>query len=307
MTRANQTAAEQRHAQRFFRSFFRGEDPGLEFDSPAPPAPDVFIRGARLTEIAGLETATETDGLALEVTEYHPAAWGSETFRRTEVDSRWQNELLPLIEAARQASPVARSVAAWLDFKDVRLPKSRDHSRVARALIAAVEAAIPRIPQGRSVRVGFLPRDTVARLPTHDWGWTFLASEDFPDAAQYFNVICLESDPGWHMPFWHCPRMNAGWCAPSADEFGRILDSKARKARKYDAHGRPLWLLIVAELLNDQESHVFPRGQEYLAYLREQVSNTGFDFATGPFQQVWLFSEFTEGKVRLCPAGPAIS
>lgn len=306
MTRANQKEAERRHAEQFFRSFFRGEDAGLEFDPRSPPDPDVFVRGSRLAEIAGLEVAAKAEGVTVEVTAYHPAAWGCEFFRRTEVDSRWQVELLPAIEAARQANPAIKSIAAWFDFKDVRLPKNRDHRAVARALVVAAEAAMPRIPPGRSLRVGFLPRDTVSRLPAHLGGWTFLASEDFPVAAEHFNLICLESDPEWQWPCWLCPRMAGGWNTPSSDGFARIFEAKAQKAKKYNTEGRPLWLLIVAELTNDQESHIFPRGEDYLAYLREQISATGFDFGAAAFQQVWLFSEFTEGKVRLYPVGPAV-
>jgi hypothetical protein len=199
--------------------------------------------------------------------------------------------LLPAIEAARQANPAMKNITVWFDFNDVRLPKKQNHQAVVRALVAAVEAAIPRIPPGRSVRVGFFPRDTVSRLPTYVGDWTFLVSEDFPVAAKHFNVICLGSYPEWMWPPWHCPRLGAGWNSPSADEFARILEAKALKAKHYDIQGRPLWLLIVAELTNDQESHVFPRGEEYLAYLREQVSATGFDFGASPFQQVWLFSD----------------
>jgi hypothetical protein len=42
-----------------------------------------------------------------------------------------------------------------------------------------------------------------------------------------------------------------------------------------------------------------------MAYLREEVSAASFDFASGPFQQVWLFSAFTGGAVPLYAAGPA--
>jgi len=115
-------------------------------------------------------------------------------------------------------------------------------------------------------------------------------------------VIRLGFDPGWDGPPWTCPRILGAWNASSDAEFGRILRSKAGKAKKYDTKSLPLWLLVVAELTNDQESHIFPRGEAYLSYLHEQVSATGFDFAAGPFQQVWLFSEFTEDKVRLYPA-----
>src|SRR5689334_11394604 len=102
MTRANKTATERRHVERFFGSFFRGEDAALEFGSPPPPAPDVVVRGSRLAEIAYLGVAMGAEGIAVEVTEYHPAAWGCESFRRAEVDARWQNELLPAIDAGGQ-------------------------------------------------------------------------------------------------------------------------------------------------------------------------------------------------------------
>ena len=85
------------------------------------------------------------------------------------------------------------------------------------------------------------------------------------------------------------------------------MEGKQKQAINYDLKGKPLWLLIVAEVERDQESHVFPRGEDELAYLRELVSATGFDFAASPFQQVWLFSEFTGGAVPLYAAAPAVS
>ena len=69
MTRASQTANERRYTEDFFRSLFLGKDAGMTFDSPAYPAPDVWVQGARFAEIAGAES------IAVEVTEYHPAAW----------------------------------------------------------------------------------------------------------------------------------------------------------------------------------------------------------------------------------------
>ncbi len=53
--------------------------------------------------------------------------------------------------------------------------------------------------------------------------------------------------------------MAAGWNAPSADEFASILKGKEQKAARYDTQGRPLRLFIVAEMVTDQESHIFPR------------------------------------------------
>jgi hypothetical protein len=301
MTRASQTAKERHHTESFFHSLFRGEDADLVFECPAPPAPDVLVKGVRVAEVAG----AGANGVAVEHTEYHPAAWGRESYPRSEVDSRWQNEMLPAIEAARCANPTIKSIAASLDFKDIRLPKKRDHRAIAADLVRVVEAMVPRIPVDRFVKLCFASRDVLAGIPQQAGDWTFLPSEDFPLAAEHFDWVRLESYHDEEWPLWTCPRMLGGWNAPSANEFSGILEAKAQEAKKYDTQGWPLWLLIVAELTNDQESHVFPRGQDYLLYLREQISATGFDFATGPFQQVWLFSEFTEGMVRLYPADSA--
>ena len=292
MTRTTQTDKERRHAEGFFRGLLGGKAAGLTFDSPAYPAPDVWVQGAFLAEIAGAEA------IGVEITEYHPAAWGSEPFPRREVDARWQDELQPAIDKARLANPSVRDAAVWFDFKDVRLPEKRHHRAIAEDLVRAVAAALPKIPRDWPVKVSFFPREALSTLPSYTPGWFFLAAEDFLVAAKHFNVICLNQG------FWSWVRGPAGWQAPSAAEFGRILQTKAKKAKKYDPEGKPLWLLIVAEQLHDHESHVFPRGEGDLEYLREQIVVTGFDFAAGPFREVWLFSEFTWASMRIHPVDP---
>ena len=260
---------------------------------------------ARAREFARELAGEGVDSVYVEVRGYHPLANGHEDFRRTEVDSRWQNELEPTIDAARKMNSALKGICVTFDFNDVRLPKSRTHKVVAEALITAVEAAAPRILTDRLIKVSFLDRATIATLsaqvgnPPYVGNWTFLASEDFPVAAEHFNVIRLEAYPQWEWPPWSCPRTMGGWNSPCADEFREILEAKQGKAKKYNTHGRPLWLLIVSDLISDMESHVFPKDGEELASLRERIAATGFDFAKGPFQQVWLFSRFSKCSVRL--------
>ena len=297
MTRPSQKAAEKHQVESFFRSLLCGNDAGIVVDSRDPPEPDNIVQGVRLCELG----AEGVSSLYVEVRGYHPAASGGDGFRRTENDSRWQEELLPAILTARKANPAMKSIAAEINFKDVRLPSKRHDQSIVADLIRAVEAAIPRILPGQSLEVSFQPRETVVKCPTYAGNMTFLAAEDFPVAAEHLGIIRMESYPDWEWPPWCCPRMLCGWNSPSADEFTDILRDKEAKAQKYDTQGRPLWLLIVAELANDLESHVFPREEDDLDYLREQIAATGFDFAAGPFQQVWLFSEFTQGCVRLYP------
>jgi hypothetical protein len=212
---------------------------------------------------------------------------------------------LPRIDAARRANPAMKSIAAQLHFKDRRLPVRRHHELIAVDLIRAIEAGMPRILPGQSLEVCFQPRETVSKLPIYAGNLTWLAAEDFPVAAEHFDITRLESDPNWETPLWWSPPRIGGWNAPSADKFGQILADKREEAKKYDTKGRPLWLLIVTEFANDLESHVFPREGDDLAYLREQIAATEFDFAGGPFQQVWLLSEFTQGCVRLYPTEPS--
>jgi hypothetical protein len=295
MTRANEKKeAEQTHVRRLFCGLFSGADPGLVIESPDPPAPDVWVRGSRLAEVAG----EGVDCIGVEVREYHPA-------RRAEVGERWAR-LDRVIDNMRRQRPVLKAVAASIDFTDPLLPKDREHPAVARALVEAVEAAAPRILPGMAIRVVFLPQETVGNAPKYAGDITFLPSEGFAVAAKHISLLRLESDPGWEWPLWLCPRMLAGWNAPSTEEFGSILEGKQRKAARYDTQDRPLWLLIVADLGNDQESHIVPREEADLTYLREQVSATGFEFAASHFQRVWLISEFTGGAVQLHPAGPTV-
>src|SRR6185437_3288145 len=135
-----------------------GDGPGLVFEFLAPPAPDVLVRGARLAEFAG----AGVEGVAVEHTENHPAAWGNSSYPRKEVDSRWQSDLLPAIEAARRTNPVVKSISASFDFKDIRLPRNRDHQAIAADLVRVVEAMVQRIPDDRFVKICFSSRDVLA-------------------------------------------------------------------------------------------------------------------------------------------------
>jgi hypothetical protein len=301
VNRTEKEAAERRkkEIERFrVECFLRGRlgdtVPGLRLESAYPPEPDVWVQGAGLAAVAG----AGLDRIGVEVTEYHAG-------QRVTAEARW-GKLDRVIGEARRRKPSLKNVAAWLHFKDPCFPRDRDHRRVAEALVAAVEAALPLVPPDQRVKVSFVPRVDVSILPTNPIGeWVFLASEDHPVAAEHIDSVGLELDSGWEWPGWYCLPMLGGWNSPSADGFRHILECKRDKAAKYDSKGIPLWLLIVAEVENDHESHVFPRGEGDLDYLREQVSVTGFDFAASPFQQVWLFSEFTGGAVLLYAANPA--
>jgi hypothetical protein len=91
------------------------------------------------------------------------------------------------------------------------------------------------------------------------------------------------------------------WTGPDTNEFARMLEGKAKKARGYDRAGTELWLLVVCETHGDVESHVFPQGAGTVAALETKIRETGFDFETGPFAEIWLLSAFTGGQRRIHP------
>jgi hypothetical protein len=296
MTRLTQRDAERHQVQLFFRRLFRSEDLGLEIESPEPPAPDVWACGGRLAEVAG----ASVDCIGIEVTEYHHPE-----NRRAECSARWER-LAGEIDEARRKNASLKGVSATIDFKDELLPKKNEHLELAKDLVRAAESAIQRIPQDGRIRVGFIPKTYLSQIPREVGDWTFLPEEDFPAAAKHLNLLHLGSGHYLEWPPWFCPRLLGAWTAPSDEVLTHILESKKQKAARYDTQGRPLWLLIIGEVLNDPESHVFPRSEEDVCYLHEQVVATGFDFSVAPFQQVWVLSEFKGDVVRLYPTGPLV-
>jgi hypothetical protein len=190
---------ERSRVKRFFRGQLGDAAARLHLESADPPEPDVWVQGAGLAALAG----AGVDRIGVEVTEYHAG-------ERVAAEARW-GKLARVIDEARRKKPSLKNVAALPHFKDSLFPKDTEHRRVAEALVAAVEAAVPLVPPGLCVRVGFFPRVVVSKLPTNPVGdWAFLASEDHPVAAEHIDCVRLEPDSSWEWPRWLCPPMLAG-------------------------------------------------------------------------------------------------
>jgi hypothetical protein len=111
-----------------------------------------------------------------------------------------------------------------------------------------------------------------------------------------------ELHPGVEWPLWCSPKTQTAWTAACPRQFKEILDTKQRKSEQYEIGDSPLWLLIVCDLFNDTQSHIFPTHELGLESLGQTFRGVGFNFADSCFDEVWLFSEFTGRKVRLYPA-----
>jgi hypothetical protein len=133
--------------------------------------------------------------------------------------------------------------------------------------------------------------------------------EDWPELSRRLESLIV-SHHFLEWPPWICLNAAGAWLAPDVAEFKRILDDKAVAAEGYALGGLPLWLLIVCETVDnggeshgDLSSHVFPRDEAEQDLLTDLLRQTGFEFPAGPFSQVWLFSSFTGGRLRLHPPG----
>jgi hypothetical protein len=241
--------------------------------------------------------------IAIEVTEYHPAAEGLEGVRRSAVEARWWKELAPALDRERQTKPTLQDVQVLLGFSGRTPPTRGKHKLLATELARLIEQVAERLVPGQEVEVTFLPANLIATMggPWDDADF-WAAEEEWPQLSKELSSLYVSRWPG-ERPNWRCQDVGTAWSAAEVEEFRRILEGKTAKAQHYDLGGAPLWLLIVCEVFGDLQSHIFPRTDADVAQLHAALEQTGFDFQGGPFSEVWLLSEFANCRLRLHPRG----
>jgi hypothetical protein len=238
--------------------------------------------------------------IGLEVVEYHADSQDVPGQKRVAVEARWWNQLWPALDKERRSMDSLRGVGVHLGFNKARMPQKRDHEALVRELLQIAEIAAP-VDANIAVEVEFRPLTTIEQAIRFMPDCHFLAAEGFPLASESLSHLSVTSWPidGW--PPWVCSNAASAWLGADESEFARILESKAKKSQNYDLVGAELWLLVVCETFGDLESHIFPKSEEDVAALEETIRETGFDFATSPFAQVWLLSAFTGSHRRIHP------
>jgi hypothetical protein len=238
--------------------------------------------------------------IALELTEYHPDEHG---VRRIEIESRWHRGLEPELERLRRARPNLQHVGVRVGFRDRRLPQRRDQSALARELVELVERVAPALANyAADIDVVFLPREMIDRVPAAVQGCVFVPQEDWPRCCQHLSGISVRRRDIIVWPPWNCPQVMAAFVGFTGDELAEILRVKAAKAHGYELGDAPLWLLVVTDLGDDVRSHAFPTNDNDLRNLAAAIRASGFDFGASPFEEVWLYSEFTGARLCLYPA-----
>src|SRR5262245_8077683 len=124
MDQSKKKGTERHYAERFLSGLV--ECSSLE-DSESP---DFWIRRAASPDIG------------LEVTEYHPTADEVEGILRREIESRWWQGLEPRLDKLRKEKPELRNIGVALVFRDAKLPRTREHERLAFELIGLVTTIV---------------------------------------------------------------------------------------------------------------------------------------------------------------------
>jgi hypothetical protein len=218
----------------------------------------------------------------IEVTEYHPQEG------RVAVQTRWE-QFRETIDPLVAAQPLLAGVQISLTFRDPLIPQRRHHAALAGEVVRC--AVFLRQggwegPRPRSLYFLDMGRRRFDRIDTDDW---IFSAADWPELATHVSQLDLRHHPAIPYPL---PISNyqaqAAWCSPSGDALRDALDRKEAAVRaavdqgRY-APGEPLWLLVVANNLNDISSFAFADER-----FKEALDDSGFDFQASVFQEVWM-------------------
>jgi hypothetical protein len=239
--------------------------------------------------------------IGLEVVEYHADSQDVPGQKRVAIEARWWKGLWPLLDQERQTLDALRGVGVHLRFNEARIPDRRDHQALACELIQVIQLAAARAVPGRPADVVFRPQATIEEASRVVPDYYFLPEEKWALASKNLSSLLVSRWPIDAWVPWHCLNAACAWVGPDKNEFARILEGKANKAQDYDLVRAELWLLVVCETPGDVESHIFPQGEDGVAVLEAKIRETGFDFAMGPFAEVWLLSAFTGSQRRIHP------
>jgi hypothetical protein len=244
---------------------------------------------------------TSGSDIGLEVVEYHADSQNVPGQKRVAIEAHWWKSLWPILDQERQTLDALRGVGVRLQFNEARIPDKRDHQALAGELMQVIQFAAEQVVLGQTAEFVFGPQATVEVASRMVTDYHFLPEEKWPLASKHLSFLSVSRWPIAAWAPWNCQNVMGAWVGPDKNEFVRILEGKEKKAKAYDLTGAVLWLLIVCETHGDLESHIFPQGEESVAVLETTIRETGFDFATSPFAEVWLLSAFTGSQRRLHP------
>ncbi|WP_148597528.1 hypothetical protein [Aquisphaera giovannonii] len=241
--------------------------------------------------------------LVVEVTAYHS---GNAQVRASD---KWNNRLWPKIDDLRRQEAILKGIMGSVAFKDINALRlnQEQYSTLATEIVELARSISPNLDDHERVKATFAETADTAPVSIIDPRWLQVSAKLLPLAAKSLLSVTYSKHPVDWQP-WSCPQIDAGWSKVSAEKFRSILEEKSAKVWKNSGDpsryppGASSWLLIICDEVNDMSAHVFPSDSVARTALLQTIANCGFDFEKSPFNEIWLFSEFRQSKLRLFPA-----
>ena len=198
-----------------------------------------------------------------------------------------------------ESRPHLNGIQISLSFHDHRVPTLRDHGKLAAEVIRCVEfvrqSGLGR--KGGPSLLCFL--DITWRGSGAVGAWPPLIG---PYLRQHVSQLDLHQYHISHPLLISCWQAQGDWCSPSADALRAALEKKQDDVRKAVDQSRytpdgPLWLLVVANNLNDISSFAFTDDKR----LKDAVNGSGFDFQASVFEEVWMLEGCGDGRAHATP------
>lgn len=227
--------------------------------------------------------------LWIEVTEHHPQN------ERVAVQKRWgqfQETIHPLIAA----QPLLTGVHISLSFRDSLVPSRHRHAALANEAVRCALSARQDGWEGPGRRSICFLGAVMQQVGENDW---VLPAAAWPELAAHVSQLELRYYPGLHEPLFSSNFQAQGaWSSPTGETLRDVLDRKETAMRAAIDQGRhtlggPLWLLLVANNLSDMSSFAFASDR-----LKDALDDSGFDFGTSVFQEIWMLEGCGAGRAR---------
>jgi hypothetical protein len=229
-------------------------------------------------------------------------------------NSQWNVRLWPKIEELMKQEPSLKDIHAFVAFSGSEVPSlpKPQFEGLATELVKLAGQVGPTLADAEELKISFMSRSSGSSLPGIRPGWGFLPSEDWPLSAKHIAAVTFMRFPhGWHR--WQCPQADTGWTRQTTGKFRDIFIGKEEKVRRVlhettrFVPGVPIWLVIVSDRNNDMTSHLFPTSREDREELFAMIEASNYDFMKSPFDQVWLYADFGQLKLRLFPRSDEVT
>lgn len=208
--------------------------------------------------------------IAVEITEFHSGAKGTDDSPRRAVEEEWE-KLRQLIEKERENYAILKEIGAKLFFKKLHVPSTPEHNQFVSELLAFV------LKEGRNL--------TSERTRFKEFGGAFPLLQAYLKCLDLYIAGCYIS---WE---WN---HNIAWVGLDENELCNIVRPKLGKPRINGVD--EYWLLVVSGPYLSQSMGI-PQIEEIRNWQQLNV-----DLGKGPYDRIYVFQYMVDRVLLWTPS-----